>query len=584
MPRVAAGADDAPAGSVLPPSGPCAQCSAPASMPLATHPQLAPAPARAAPGQGLQPVTLPHALQAPTVSQPARHSSSGESGGSGSSGESRSSGGSGSSGQPGPAPAAAPSAAAQPLPLLGAAAPPPQQLPGRPAARRSSSGDSLSSAGSSSAVGSGGGSARSASSGCSAAAHSAADEGEGDEHDDSDSEDGVRLGRREALQGEAEGAPLPELSSPLAGAGSPSGAAAARRAQSGPLPQAGPSLWAHAAQHMPAGAAEVQAGPLAAAAAHAAALAGSSGAPRRPVRRSLFPEDVRARTIPGSAAARAAAPRAPGIDWGDRGGAPGTEQGSLAGVLTSRGGDHRGATGGVWALAAHRGHDRSGGLGRTPPSLVPLPTALSPPGGFRLAWQLRPRGSDPEARADAAEAQGAAGARGTDPGPGPGPGLGPGQGSRSPALDMRSSMSLQPESSMLVAPGSAPTDAGLLARSPPCVRIAGSAWRAPRQLHFPGPCSSAMLRTGRGACCSCSAGGSGGSCGCTRCACGGRPQPRPLARRQAAHAQAAAGATALPPLPVHCQIATFMLLVSAQAKLRRTMSVAGTRRCVHMCT
>ena len=129
--------------------------------------------------------------------------------------------------------------------------------------------------------------------------------------------------------------------------------------------------------------------------------------------------------------------------------------------------------GGTWALAAHQGQNSSGDPGHMPTSLFSLPLALSPPGGFKLAWQMRPRGSDPETlRAGTAEAQGAAGARFADPGPGPG--LDPGQGpcSSAYALDMRSSMALQPESSVLVAPGNAPTDADFLVRSPPGIRVA----------------------------------------------------------------------------------------------------------------
>ena len=573
MSGLAAGADDAPAGSFLPPSGPCVECSAPASTPLSSQSQGAPAPAPAAPGQDLQPATVAHALREPAVGQPTRRSSSGESGGTGSSSSSGGSGGSRSSGEPGPAPAAALSSAAQLLALPRSAPPPHQPLPERLAARRSSSSDSLNSTGSSS-TGSSGGSARSASGEGSAAVHSAADEGEGGEYGDSDSEDGVRLGRREALQGVYVGAQSPERSSPLSGAGSPSGAAAVRRACSGPLPQAGTSFWAPAAQHTPGGSAEAQAEPVAAATPHAAALAGSSGAPRRPVRRSLFPEDARARASPGSAAAGATGFRAPGIDWGARGDAPGEEQGGLAGTSSSQGGDHRGAVGGVWALAAHRGQNSSGDPGHMPTSPFSVPPALSPPGGFKLAWQLRPRGSDPETlRAGAAEAQGAAGARGTDPSSCTGLDPGQGLGSSVPALDVRSSMALQPESSVLVSAGSAPTNASFLVHSPPGY----SSLPGAKAQRFPGPYSSAISCAGRMARCSCSAGEGGGSYRRARCARGGRPQPRPLARRQAAHAQAAAGATALrhrPPMPEHKSYASGVRAWQAPPH----QSLAGTRR------
>ena len=534
MTRVAAGAQDALADRSLQPLWPCAPRSAPASTPLAAPPQAATAAVRAASGQAPQPVTTAQSLQAPSGNQPARRSSSGESGSSGGSGASGSSGGSGAStgsDASGRVPAAASSPAAQ-LSPPGAAARPPQPLPGSQPARRSSSGESRSSAGSGTS-GSSDGAARSGDGGGGSAALHAADAADGgdlDTDDDSDSEDGVRLGRREALQGLSEG--------------------------SGALPYTASPSRASAAQHLPSSSMEAQAKSPEAALTHAAALVGSSGAPRPPVRRSLFREDVQARSSPGSVAAGAAAPRASGIDWGARGGVPGVHQG-----------DRGGAAADAWALAAHPGlGDSSFGLDCTPAPLAVLPPDLSPPGGFKLAWQLRPRGGGPDTKPAAAQAQGAAAAGAA--GPGPGPGLNPDQGphSHAPASFVRSSVSLQPESSVLVVPGGMPASRDLPVRSPPCTRIAGIARTGAHGCLalrccalLLRTCPTAMLCIGGGACCNCSSGGCACRHECNRCPRRGRPQPRPLARRQAAHAQAAAGAPA-PPLALQCLDTAFMLL------------------------
>jgi hypothetical protein len=219
----------------------------------------------------------------------------------------------------------------------------------------------------------------------------------------------VRLGRREALQGLRASA---ERSSSADAALAPAPPAIARASLTGEQATPTPPSTYHGTQ----GAAALPAG---------VEPAGGAGAARKPVRRSLFADDGEPHaTEPGPAHPREAAgpQRGSGIDWGDR-------RPPMA------------ADEPAWALAVVHGPD---------PDINPTQSPGAPGGGFKLAWAPLPRAGRSAGMVLAPAALGAAGPIAV--------------GFATPpraAQRMRSSVRLQPESSVLVAAGGAAAAAAM---------------------------------------------------------------------------------------------------------------------------
>jgi len=288
--------------------------------------------------------------------------------------------------------------------------PAPRQPPEHSSEAESSSGSEDSSCSGSTGTGSG------AANGAALEAH--AQEGEEgdsceDADEDSDSEDGVRLGRRAALQGlRTSAARFPSADADAALAPAPPAAARASLTaeQAAPPPPT--------AYHGTQGAAALPAGsePL-----------GGAGAARKPVRRSLFADNGELHaTEPGPAHPREAAGqrRGSGIDWGDRRPPAAADEPA-------------------WALAAVHGPE---------PDINPAQSPDPSGGGFKLAWTPLLRAGRSAGRVLAPAALGTAGPIAI--------------GFATPpraAQRMRSSVRLQPESSVLVAAGDAAAAAAMSA-------------------------------------------------------------------------------------------------------------------------